>query len=68
MEVTFTPGVTTGELLDVFLEENVCFSSDVIAQNFTYGGVLSTGSHVGFYFCTTYLYSIHIEWASHTVL
>ena len=46
LEVRISAGVTTGELLKLFLEKNVCFKTNVIAQNFTYGGVLATGSHV----------------------
>ena len=45
-EVTIAPGVTTGELMDFFLSERVCFYSDVILMNVTYGGVMSTGCHV----------------------
>ena len=45
-EVTISPGVTTGELMNLFMKEKICFKTDVIAQNFTYGGVLANGSHV----------------------
>jgi DNA-binding phage protein len=43
--VIISPGVTTGELMKLFMDKKVCFKTDVIAQNFTYGGVLATGSH-----------------------
>ena len=45
-EVTIVPGVTTGELMEFFLKNGVCFESDVILMNVTYGGVQTTGCHV----------------------
>lgn len=44
--VTISPGVTTGELMQFFLLQGVCFESDVILPTVTYGGVLSGGCHV----------------------
>ena len=44
--VTIAPGVTTGELMKVFLEEGVCFKSDAVFMALTYGGVMTTGCHV----------------------
>ena len=44
--VTISPGVTTGELMTFFLQNNVCFESDVILPNVTYGGILTGGCHV----------------------
>ena len=32
--------------MNLFMKEKICFKTDVIAQNFTYGGVLANGSHV----------------------
>lgn len=46
MTVTISPGVTTGELMQFFLKEGVCFESDVILPTVTYGGVLCGGCHV----------------------
>ena len=51
-KVTISPGVTTGELGFVFLQQGVndgtrcCFLSDVVLGTVTYGGVVSTGCHV----------------------
>ena len=45
-EVTIVPGVTTGELMETFAKYHVCFPSDVILMNVTYGGTLTTGCHV----------------------
>lgn len=44
--VRIAPGVTTGELMEQFLKEDVCFESDVILLGVTYGGVIPTGCHV----------------------
>ena len=44
--MTISPGVTTGELSKMFLQEKVCFMADVTLNSVTYGGVLSTGCHV----------------------
>lgn len=44
--VTISPGVTTGELMKFFLIYQICFESDVILPNVTYGGILSGGCHV----------------------
>lgn len=46
MTVTIVPGVTTGELMEVFLENGLCFESDVVLMGVTYGGVMTTGCHV----------------------
>ena len=46
--ITISPGVTTGELMAFFLNNGVCFESDVILSTVTYGGVLSGGCHVSF--------------------
>lgn len=54
--VTIAPGVTTGELMEVFLEEGVCFESDVILMGVTYGGVIPTACHVRF--CSVLRYSV----------
>ena len=54
--VQISPGVTTGELLKFFVEKNICIKSNVISQNFTYGGLLATGSHV-----RPVLYNITVE-------
>lgn len=45
-EVTLSPGVTGGELMEFFLNNDICFESDVILPTVTYGGVLSGGCHV----------------------
>ena len=44
--VILSPGVTTGELMEFFLENDICFESDVILPTVTYGGVMSGGCHV----------------------
>ena len=44
--VTIAPGVTMGELMEVFLDEGVCFESDIVLTGATYGGVIPTGCHV----------------------
>ncbi len=48
MTVTISPGVTTGELMEFFLNNEICFESDVILPTVTYGGVLSGGCHVSY--------------------
>lgn len=45
-EVTIVPGVTTGQLMQFFLDNDVTFLSDVILPSVTYGGVFSGGCHV----------------------
>jgi len=40
-------GVTTGQLMQFFLANDVCFMADVLLPSVTYGGVLSGGCHVG---------------------
>lgn len=47
--VTIAPGVTTGQLMQFFLDNNVTFMADVILANATYGGVLSGGCHVSIF-------------------
>ena len=59
--VQISPGVTTGELLKFFMEKNICIKADVIAQNFTYGGLLATGSHVSLPLVYGYLRCIFSE-------
>ena len=49
MEITISPGVIERDLQKFFLENNVCFESDVIINSVTYGGVVSGGSHVSWY-------------------
>ena len=44
--VTIAPGVTTGQLMQFFLDNDVTFLADVILPSVTYGGVLSGGCHV----------------------
>ena len=44
--VTISPGVTTGELTEVFLDESICIESNVILTGVTYGGIMPTGCHV----------------------
>ena len=44
--VTIVPGVTTGQLMQFFLANDVCFMADVILSSVTYGGVFSGGCHV----------------------
>lgn len=44
--VTIVPGVTTGQLMQFFLDNDVTFLSDVILPSVTYGGVFSGGCHV----------------------
>lgn len=44
--VTIAPGVTTGQLMQFFLDNEVTFKSDVILPSVTYGGVFSGGCHV----------------------
>ena len=44
--VTISPGVTTGELMTFFLHNNICFESNVLLANVTYGGILTGGCHV----------------------
>ena len=46
MTVTISPGVTPLELLKVFYKEKVTFESDVIVPTATFGGIVSSGSHV----------------------
>ena len=46
MEVTISPGVIERHLQHFFIENNICFESDVIINSVTYGGVVSSGSHV----------------------
>ncbi len=48
MTVTISPGVTTGELMEFFLNNEICFESDTIISTVTYGGVLSGGCHVSY--------------------
>ena len=45
-EVTIAPGVTTGELMQFFLDNKVCFKADALLASVTYGGVFSGGCHV----------------------
>ena len=50
--MTISPGVTTGELAAVFLQQGVdddtrcCFLSNVVLGTVTYGGIVATGCHV----------------------
>lgn len=44
--MTIAPGVTTGQLMKFFLDNDVCFKADVILASVTYGGVFSGGCHV----------------------
>ena len=44
--ITISPGVTTGELMTFFLQNDVCFESDVLLATVTYGGIFSGGCHV----------------------
>ena len=46
MTVTVSPGVTNGELMRVFLNNDICFESDIIIPTVTYGGGFSGGCHV----------------------
>ena len=46
MEVTISPGVTIKELNMFFLQNDICFESNVVPEEVTYGGVVSGGSHV----------------------
>ena len=46
MEVKISPGVIERDLQHFFIKNNVCFESDVIINSVTYGGVVSSGSHV----------------------
>lgn len=48
-EVTIVPGVTTGQLMQFFLDNDVTFKSDLILPSVTYGGVFSGGCHVSAY-------------------
>ncbi|XP_011410297.1 PREDICTED: uncharacterized protein LOC105316795 [Amphimedon queenslandica] len=43
--VTVSPGVTTGELTEVFLKESICIESNVVLTGVTYGGIMPTGCH-----------------------
>ena len=47
MEVTISPGVTINKELNMFfLQNDICFESNVVPEEVTYGGVVSGGSHV----------------------
>ncbi len=46
MTITAASGVNVQELMDFFLEENICFPSNVILRDVTVAGIISTGCHV----------------------